>query len=382
MKITFSKEEFLKQLYPLMSTVSTKNTIPAIEGILIETLDDGTVRLTSYDMLKGVRAFITDVEIEEKGSYIINANKLLQILKVLPSESRVTVSVDETYHVEISSERSSFSLFAMKGADFPGLPELSGEKGFAIKGAVLKKIIGQTIHSVAQDDIRPILTGAHFSIKEGKLSVVSCNSHALSICSVNCDIADIGTRFSLNESLNIPGHALLELVRLIGDGEEDVKIYLGFKHAIFHVGGVLFFTRLLDGEYIDYNRFIPREQTIFITLDKKRLQEGLERAMLIAEEKITSGKSYVKLTLDGNSLTITSNSQGGKVSDEMFCVHDGADLEIGFNCRLLLDSVRAADSDVIKITLKAVQSGITIEPAEKKEDSDYFYMVLPVRMNG
>lgn len=382
MKITFSKEEFLKQLYPIMSTVSTKNTIPAIEGVLIETLEGGTVRLTSYDMLKGVRAFVENVDIEEAGSYIISANKLLQILKVMPSESQVTVEVDETYHVTISSESSSFSLFAMRGADFPSLPDLTGEKGFAIKGAVLKKIINQTMHSVAQDDIRPILTGAHFTVREGKLSVVSCDSHTLSICSVKCDIADIGSRFSLNESLNVPGHALGELIRLIGDGEEDVKIYLGFKHAIFHVGGVLFFTRLLDGDYIDYSRFIPKEQTIFLTLDKKRLEEGLERAMLIAEEKISGGKSYVKLTLDGNSLTITSNSQGGKVSDEMFCQHEGADLEIGFNCRLLLDCVRAADSEVIRVTMKGATNGITIEPAEKKEDSEFFYMVLPVRMNG
>lgn len=383
MKVSFSKSEFLNKLAPIMITVSTKNTIPSIEGVLIETMPEGRLRLTSYDMLKGVRDFVEDVTVEEEGSYIIPGNRLLQIVRVLPDDEPVCIAVDSNYNVTISGGKSSFSLFAMKGADFPALPDLSGDSGFALSSAVLKKIIARTIHSVATQDSRPALAGAFFTFKEGRLEVVSCDSYTLSKCSVACEIKNIGEKKPESNAIIIPGHALNELIRMLPDSDEEVLLYFGFKHVIFHIDGVLFFTRLIDGDYVDYDRFIPKAQTIFLTLDRERFAAGLERAMLVAEEKYAgSARSYVKLTLEGNSLSISSTSAGGNVSDEMSCTHEGEDLEIGFNCRLLLNSVRAAEGDKIRVSLKAPTQSITIEPYEKSEESDFFYMVLPVRMNN
>lgn len=384
MKITFPKEDFLEKLYPAMATVSTKGTIPSVEGVLLETMADGQLRLTTYDMNKGVRAYLDadKVVIDEAGSNIINANRLLQIVKVLPDDSNITIEVDDKLSVKITSGKSSFSMFAMNGKDFPSLPELAGEKGFALTSGVLKRMINKVIHSIATQDSRPALSGAYFCIREGELKVISCDSYTLSICSMKCQIDDIGEKYSLNESLIIPGHALNELVRMLDDSEDPVSIYLGRKHAIFHIGDIIFFTRLIDGEYIDYNRIIPKEQTIFLTLNRERLLAGLERACLIAEEKYAgSGRSYVKLTVGESTLTLTSSSAGGKVYDEMSCIHEGGELEIGFNCRYLINSVRAADSEKVKISMKSSTQSITIEPAEKSEDSDFFYMVLPLRMN-
>lgn len=366
-----------------MVTVSTKNTIPSIEGVLIETMPEGRLRLTSYDMLKGVRDFVDDVVITTPGSYIIPGNRLLQIIRVLPDDEPVTIEVDESYNVTISGGRSSFSLFAMKGADFPALPDLSGESGFSIPSNVLKKMISRTIHSIATQDSRPALAGAYFTFKLGRLDVVSCDSYTLSKCSVACDVKSVGEKPIESSAIIIPGHALNELVRMLPDNDDAVLMYFGFKHVIFHINGVMFFTRLIDGDYVDYDRFIPKAQTIFLQIDRERLADGLERAMLVAEEKYAgSGRSYVKLTVSGDALSISSTSAGGNVTDEMSCVHEGDDLEIGFNCRLLLNSVKAADGDKIRVTMKAATQSITLEPLEKKEDSDFFYMVLPVRMNN
>ena len=383
MIVTFSKEKFLEKLYPSMVAVSTKSTTAEIEGVMLETMPGNVLRMTTYDCQKGVRSYIEDVRIEEEGRYLINANRLLQIMKVMPDNSDVTIEIDQRLAVKVKSESSSFSLFAMKCDGFPMLPDLNGEEGFSIESGVLKRMIQKTLHSVAAQDNRPALCGAYFTFKRDSLEVISCDSHTLSKCSIKCTLTEAGTKAVLDRGMSmiIPGHALNELVRMLGDNDHPVKIFMGVKHAIFHIDGVLFFTRLIDGAYIDYERIMPKDQTIFLHLNRERFLEGLERAILVAEEKYAgTGRSYVKITLDGNSLVLTASSASGKIYDEMECEHEGEDLEIGFNCRYLINSVSAADSDEIIVTMKGQTNAITIEPLVKDEEKDFFYLVLPVRM--
>ena len=382
MKFTVSKSAFMNILTPAMGTVSNKNTITSIEGVLIETIDDGTVRLSTYDMNKGIRATLEPSSIEEEGRYIINAQRLYQAVRVLP-EDEFTLEVNEKLNCTITSGKASFSMFATKGEDFPNLPELSSDKGFEINSSALRNIIGKVSHSVAVQDNRIMLNGAFFNITEGAMEVVSCDNYTLSKCKVKCDIDSKSTDGSTNFSFIIPGHALSEIVKILPT-DEDYKcaFYISRKHAIIKCDEITFFTRTIDSEYIDYNRIIPKENDIFISVNKERLLSGLERANIIAEEKIQgSGRSYVKLKAEDDFLTLTSVSVNGKVYDEMDCSHEGADIEIGFNCRYLINSVRVAEGENIKITLKSPNHAITIEPTEEKEDFSYFYMILPVRMN-
>ena len=145
---------------------------------------------------------------------------------------------------------------------------------------------------------------------------------------------------------------------------------------------IIFFTRTIDSEDIDYNRLIPKENDIFITVNRERILSALERANIIAEEKIQgSGKSYVKITAEGESFVLSSSSVNGKVFDEMDCSHEGNDIEIGFNCRYLINSIKVAEGEKIIISLKTPTQAITIQPKEEDEKFNYLYMVLPVRMN-
>ena len=196
-----------------------------------------------------------------------------------------------------------------------------------------------------------------------------------------CDI-EYGNISSHKHSLIIPGHALAEMTKILGDGNDSVKLSLTRKHAILDLGDMVFFTRTIDSEYINYERIIPRDNDIFVTVSRERILSGLERANIIAEEKIQgSGKSYVKIKAEDQYLSLTSASVNGKVYDEMDCIHEGDDLEIGFNCRYLINSVKAAEGERINIAMKGATQAITIEPTEPEEKFNYFYMILPVRMN-
>ncbi len=383
MKFTVQKSVLMNVLTPAMGTVSSKNTITSIEGVLIESLDDGKIQISTYDMNKGVRATFEPTELEREGSFIINAQRFYQTVRVLP-EDEITVDINENLGCEIYCGKASFSIFASRGSDFPNLPDLFSDRGFQISSATLKRMIGKVIHSVSAQDNRVMLMGAFFKISNGGLEVVSCDSYTLSKCSIKCEVGSLDENTDeINYSFIIPGHALSELTKILPD-DEDFKcmFYLSRKHAIVKCDDITFFTRTIDSEYIDYNRIIPKENDIFLTVNRERMLSGLERANIIAEEKIQgSGRSYVKILAEHKYLTLTSSSVNGKVIDEMECVHEGEDIEIGFNCRYLINSIRVAEGENIRISLKAPTQAITIEPAEKKEDFDYFYMVLPVRMN-
>ena len=368
-------------LTPAMGTVSNKNTVTSIEGVLLETMGDGTIRVSTYDMNKGIRVLFTPSSIEEEGKFIINAQRLYQTIKVLP-EAELTLEVNERLNCTITSGKASFSMFAMEGDKFPTLPELVSDRGFEISSALLRKVITKVAHSVAVMDNRVMLTGAYFRISDGFMEVVSCDNYTLSKCKVKCDV-NVITGNEANYSFIIPGHALYEITKILPD-DEDYKcvFYLSRKHAIIRCDELTFFTRTIDSEYIDYNRIIPKTNDIFVTVNRERVISGLERANIIAEEKIQgSGRSYVKIRVEGDSLTLTSVSVNGKVFDEMDCAHEGGDVEIGFNCRYLLNSIRVADGENIRMTFKSSTHAITIEPVEVDENSDFFYMILPVRMN-
>ena len=382
MRFTVSKSAFINKLTPAMGTVSNKGTITAIEGVLLETLDDGKIRISTYDMTKGVRSTLEAVSIEREGKYIINAQRLYQIVRVMP-EDEVVIDVNDKLNCTVSSGKASFSMFAMRGDEFPNLPELSGDRGFMISSAKIRLMIGKVAHSIAEMDNRPMLCGAYFKVTDGNLEVVSCDSYTLSRCSVKCDITSLFATSDIDFAFIIPGHALNELSKNLAEGEEeDVEFYISRKHAIIKKGDSIFFTRTIDSEYIDYNRITPKDNDIIVTVDRERFLDGLERANIVADEKIKgSTRSYVKLTTDDQFISITSASVNGRVSDEMECVHEGRDIEIGFNCRYLINSVKVAEGENIKITLKSPTQAITIEPAEEDDEFKYFYMILPVRMN-
>ncbi len=381
MKFTVNKQDFVKTLTPAMGTVSNKNTITAIEGVLIETLDSGKIQISTYDMNKGFRAVI-DAEVERDGRFIINAQRLYQTVRVLP-EDDITIDINDKLSCEITSGKASFSMFALKGEDFPNLPELITDNGFTISADVLKKMISKVVHSIADQDKRPMLCGAYFKINGEGLEVVSCDSYRLSKCSMKCDISSVSHDAEINYSFIIPGHALGELSKVLSDGEEEtVRFYLSRKHAIVNKGDIIFFTRTIDSEYIDYNRMIPKDNEIIVTADRERLLSGLERANIIADEKVQgSGKSHVKVNVNGHYLSLTSSSVYGCVNDEMDCVHEGENIEIGFNCRYLIDAVKSAEGEEIIVKLKNPHHAIAIEPAEPDENFNYCYVVVPVRMD-
>ena len=381
MKIIFNRQEINDAVAPLMCAVSGKSTLSAVEGILIDAGEDGNCVLTTFDLEKGMRITVA-AQVEEAGCFIINAQKFAQTLRVMEGEF-ITLTVDDKMQACISSGKSNHRMNALSGNDYPVIPRLVTEDGFIIGQSVLKTMLSKVMYAMASNDQRPVLNGCFFKVTDNELLAVSCDSFKLAKCSVQADIENKNEDSSdLKFSFIIPTKTVNELFKLLKDDDrENVRIYMTRKNIVFHIGKMTFFSRLIDGQYIDYDRIILTNHSIFATVSRETLIAALERAALVTEEKVPgSVRSHVKLHFEGELLKISAVSTLGSTYDEIDIAHEGEDLVIAFNNRFLIDSLRASDAEKVKISMKSALTSINIEPETNEDGKQELFMLLPVRM--
>ncbi|MBR3893508.1 MAG: DNA polymerase III subunit beta [Clostridia bacterium] len=376
--LMFNKQ---KMTDSMSSSSSAGNKSSIIEGILIDAREDGVCVLTSVDVEKGVRLSV-ETQVEEPGYYIINAQKFIQTMRVMEGEF-ITLTVDENLQACISSGKSTHKMNALKGEDFPATPRLVTEDGFVIGQAVLKKMLSKIMHAMAYNDARPVLNGCYFRVTENRLLAVSCDTYKLARCSSEVAIENKNEDNSaLNFSFIVPSKTVGELFRFLSDDEEKtVRVYMTRKNIVFQIGEITFFSRLIDGQYIDYDRIIMNNHRIFMTVDRSNFVAALERASLVTEEKVAGNmRAQVKLTLEENLLKISAISTLGSTYDELEVGHEGENLVISFNNRFLIDSLSATDAESVKISMTSSLTGINIEPENAEDGVSELFMLLPVRM--
>ncbi|MBO4980197.1 MAG: DNA polymerase III subunit beta [Clostridia bacterium] len=383
MKIIFDKSKMAASVAPLMCAVSGKSTLTSIEGILIEAQKPDTLIMTTYDLEKGIR-ITTEAKVIEEGTFIIGAQKFNQTLKVMDGDE-ITLTVDDKLVASIESGKSVHRMNALAGTDFPMIPKLESDKSFAISEGKLKKMLTKVMYAMGVNDQRPVLNGCYFEVREGSLLLVSCDSYKLAKCSLATDIKNTGAEgTALSFDFIVPSKTTQELFRMLDDDEEkQVRIVMTRKNIIFLMDEFIFFSRLVDGRYIDYERIIVKTHKISVRVKRDALLSALERAALITEERIAgSVRSSVKLQLDGGLLKIHAMSGAGSTYDEIEIEHEGEDLLIAFNNRYLMDSVRACTAEDILITLSSPLTSINIEPAYEREGIEEKFMLLPVKMTN
>jgi len=376
MKIKFERPILLDAVGTAMGSASTKNTIVSVEGILISCENDKVI-LISYDLEKGMRIEI-DAEIVEPGSCIINAQSLYSIIKLMPA-GIIELEVSQTWRAKISCGSSEFELNGMDPREFPTLPDLVSEAAFSIKQSDLKVMIAQTLFAVAQNDARPTFNGAYFRILGNHITAVGCDSFRLAIREKVCDL---GEHSDLDMSFIIPGKTLSEVLKLLNEPDEPVAISVSRKQVIFRFEkkNTTFFSRLIEGEYIDYDRIVPKNSTIFVDIDTDIFGASLERASLVTDDSAGKNKSLARCNFHDNRLEITSVSANGKVRDEIVTSHEGDPIEIGFNCRYLTEALKASMCDKLRLSLSSPYISMVIEPLEAEENDKFTFLVLPCKM--
>ena len=384
MKVVFDRDKLLTALGPAAAIAPGKKTIASVEGILFECPGDepGTCRLTAYDMEKGLRTFVEAKSMTE-GTFIINSQNILQIVRSMPSGD-ITIDIDDKNRAKITGGASYFEIGSIPGENYPSLPLLSGDRNYTIPQYIFRSLISKTAFAIDQNAQKPIFNGVYFCVEEGMLKCVGCDGNRLGFAEY-----EIGED-SAETSFIVPGKILFELMKMIHDTEDDITISVARKHCIFKIGDYTYFSRLIDGEYLNYKRIIPEafEKKAYINTDM--MMGAVERASLVTEDKLggSSSKTYIKLDFEDNVLKISSASTGGSVYEELPIAMTGEALVIGFKCKYLLDALKASDEcETVKFNMNGSLMGICIESGDSEETEEkkpvkYKLFVMPIRMNG
>ena len=369
MKIVCYKDTLLKALNSVIKGVASKTTNPILEGILIQT-NENQVKLTTYDMELGIE-YIIDSDVKEQGSTVVNAIMFSEIIRKLP-DSEIYITLNSNNLLEIECEGALYKLTTMNPDEFPELPKIEIENSIDLEQNMLKNMIRKTIFAVSTEENRPIFTGCLFEVENNKLNVVAVDGFRLALRSIYLPV-------KVNDfKAVIPGKTLNEINKILLDSFDHVKIGIAKNQALFEMENCKIVTRLLDGEFLNYNNAIPAQWETRIRVNKNNIQNCFERIILISSSSIEKEKKYpVKISIEIGKVVISCTNQTGDAKEEIYVSTEGKNLEVGFNPRYFLDALKVIEDEEVYIEFGTNISPCVIRPVESDE---YKYMILPIRM--
>lgn len=348
--------------------VSPKSSIPALEGILLEAGSD--LRLTGYNLETGIRT-IVPADIREEGTLVLGARLFGEIVRKLPDD--IVTFQSENYMVNIKCGMSEFNILGTDPEEFPELPTVEYQNSLILPQSRLKAMISQTLFAVSDNESRPIHTGSLFEVDSNGLTIVSVDGYRLALRHEAIDKKEGAETFSFV----VPGAALSEVEKICSDVDEPASVTQGARHVMFKVGDTMLVSRRLEGEFLAYRQAIPRNNTIHVEGETRALLSSIDRVSLIISDKL---KSPLRCVFDSNLLKISTKTAIGDAYDECPLSGDGGGLEIGFNNKYLMDALKAAPADKVRLELTTGVSPCVILPTEGEEN--FLYMVLPVRLKA
>jgi DNA polymerase-3 subunit beta len=354
----------------VVKAASQKSPIAALEGIKIK-LENRQLELTGYDMEIGMTAKF-DVDSNDSGEFIINAKLFHDISRKMPEES-ISFDIDSSLNVTITSGSAEYKIKAYDTEEYPRIPEVRNNKVVNIPQDVLKSMISQTIFATAQTDNRPILTGELFNFEGNTFTIAALDAVRLALRVENVSNEEVF-------KFVVPAKALSEISRMLKDDVKDenlvnCEITTDNKQAVFKFNGYTVFTRLLEGEFNNYENLLNRPTTTEIIIDVDKFSKALERcSLLINSDKL---KTYVKCTFAHNNIHIECKSQTGNAKEDIPAEISGDEMTIGFNHKFVLDALRASECDKVVMRLNAPMSPFKIEPLQ---GNSFCFLIMPMNI--
>lgn len=369
MKFSCEKNMLQSAISIVSRAAATKSSIPALEGLLLH-CENSTLTISAYNMQLGIRTHFS-CDVEENGALVLDTRLFGEIVRRMPDDT-LTLHADDKLAVKLHCGDADFDVTALPADDFPQLPEIDGENAIALPEKTLAAIVRDTIFSLSTDETRPVHTGSLFEVAGRELTVVSVDGYRLALRREHLEQSD-GTF-----SFIVPGIALREAESICEDVDTLVTITPGERHILFEIGDTELICRRLNGEFLDYQNAVPRNQAIRLTVDTRTMTESLDRVGVVISEKL---KSPVRCLFGDGSVTFCARTPNGEAKDVCKLDGNGQELEIGFNNRYLCEALRHAPADRVCLELGSAISPAVILP-EQEDDESFLYMVLPVRLKA
>jgi len=366
MKFSISKAALQDLLQVVSSAVPTKSTLPILSNVLIEADKEGlTLLATDLDLSIKTRG---DADVSQEGSITVPAKRIAEIVRELP-DADVKVSVSGT-KVKLSCANGSFSIHGLDPEDFPQLPQIDAEKMVSLPFDVLESAVRRTSYAVSTDETRQMLTGVLLQLKAGELRMVATDGHRLAKTAFRGDYKN------LDRDLIVPPKALSQVVRLAA-GRDAVNLTVSKNFAVFEMGTTTVYSRLIDGNFPNYEQVIPKESPRKVRVKREEFVGALRRVSVLSDNVTRQ----IKLALKPERIELSvSTADVGEGSEALGVDYSGDELAVGYNAAYLLEALRTIGTDEIEIQLNTPTSPGIFVPAKEIENEDVLCLVMPLRL--
>ena len=369
MKINTTKDSLFKGIQTVQNAVSSKSTLPILSHILIEAKKQ-EIRLTATDLEIGVSVVI-DGESSEEGAIAVPARKFSEIIKELPNQNPITISLKKSQSITIESGKSYFRLMGLLKEDFPQLPDFGFVKGkdintIKVPQKLLKNMIQLTSFAMSHDEARYVLNGILFSFKDKSLKLVATDGRRLAF--IEKEFPGMG---NFKKDMIVPMKTIQELNRDLGE-EGDVNFYFKEDKLQINIGQIIITSRLIEGEYPNYEQVIPKKTKEEFKVNTQDFLQATRRASILTSQDSQS----IKINFIKDRLIITKNTPDlGEAREELEVDYKGGELAMGFNPNFLIDVLKNVGEDMVKFELIDPE-----KPAVIRSGDNYTYIVLPMQV--
>lgn len=361
------RDELLVPLAAASGIIERRHTLPILSNVLIDRAD-GALAFLATDIEIQITARSALEQSGEARALTVGARKLVDILRALPEGAEVSLQQQDK-RLLVRAGRSRFSLQTLPAEDFPRLARPAGEAArFALGQKALRRLLGLVQYAMAQQDIRYYLNGLLMVVEGRQLKLIATDGHRLAY-------AAMGLAAELpRQELIVPRKTVLELVKLLGENDDEVRIELSPTQAAFSFGAVELVSKLIDGKFPDYTRVIPSQHKNRMQIEREVLRQALLRAAILSNEKFR-GVRWV-LT-DGSLKLVSSNAEQEEAQEELEVKYAGDALDIGFNVNYLLDVLNNVHGAEVECHFGDSASSALFSFASEK---DFKYVVMPMRI--
>ncbi len=367
MKFSISKGALQELLQVVVSAVPAKSTLPILSNILVEADKEGlTFIATDLDISIRTRG---EAEVDEPGSVTVPAKRIGEIVRELPNAD-VKVAVKNS-KVKLACGNGSYTLLGMDPEDFPQLPQVDADKMVSLPTDVLERSVRRTTYAVSNDETRQMLTGALLQFKAGELRMVGTDGHRLAKSSFKGEFKGLEGR-----DLIIPPKALSQVVRL-ASGQDTVNLAVSKNFAVFELGPTTIYSRLIDGNFPNYEQVIPKDNPKKFRLKRDEFIAALRRVAVLSD----TVTRQIKLSLKAERVELSvSTADIGEAQEALSVEYGGDELAVGYNAIYLLDALKTMDTEEVLVQLNTPTSPGVLTPAEQDKNEDLLCLVMPLRL--
>ena len=379
MNIVLQKEKLLNSIKAVRGIVSSRNVQPILSAILIETVGEDKIKLTTTDLNLSI-SYTTEAKVVKEGKLAISAKVAEDIITKLPDGKDIVIELEpDTNVIKIKSDKTKYDVISLNSEEFPNVfankkaTETVEPKEFEIDTKELNKAIKQTAFSAVQNEVGGVLSGICFVINENTLEMVATDGNRLTRSNVPINSkGEVATFICAYKTLV----EISKLISLVPD--KTVKFTTLGSKILFEFKDIIFQSGLIDGTYPKYQQLIPTTNEKIAVLDREKFINAIDRISVM----VNSRTNIMKFNFEDSSLEISTDTpEAGSAKERVDIEYDSENLLIAFNYKYVLDVLRNTSSEKVKIEMSTNLSAAVIKPVHDKDGEDnYLCLIMPVQV--